>query len=78
MSTVPTICVKYRPLSMVYVNISRGVILRDIKPENFAMGIGEKSDIVHLFDLGLAKIHPQEYASFWTGLVRRNLIPARG
>jgi len=36
---------------------SRGVILRDIKPENFAMGIGEKSDIVYLFDLGLAKLY---------------------
>ncbi|KAG0707893.1 kinase-like domain-containing protein [Suillus ampliporus] len=36
---------------------SRGVVLRDIKPENFAMGIGEKSDIVYLFDLGLAKLY---------------------
>ncbi|KAG1748029.1 kinase-like protein [Suillus occidentalis] len=36
---------------------SRGVILRDIKPENFAMGIGEKSDMVYLFDFGLAELY---------------------
>ncbi|KAG1779415.1 kinase-like domain-containing protein [Suillus placidus] len=36
---------------------SRGVVLRDIKPENFAMGVGEKSHIVYLFDFGLAKLY---------------------
>ncbi|KAG0707894.1 kinase-like domain-containing protein [Suillus ampliporus] len=36
---------------------SRGVVLRDIKPEIFAMGVGEKSDIVYLFDFGLAKLY---------------------
>ncbi|KAG1868454.1 kinase-like domain-containing protein [Suillus subluteus] len=36
---------------------SRGVVLRDIKPEIFAMGIGEKSHIVYLFDFGLAKLY---------------------
>ncbi|KAG2742431.1 kinase-like protein [Suillus brevipes Sb2] len=36
---------------------SRGLVLRDIKPENFAMGIGEKSRIVYLFDFGLAKLY---------------------
>ncbi|KAG2340935.1 hypothetical protein BDR05DRAFT_1032181 [Suillus weaverae] len=36
---------------------SRGVILRDIKPENFAMGVGEKSRIIYLFDFGLAKLY---------------------
>ncbi|KAG1889966.1 CK1 family protein kinase [Suillus subluteus] len=36
---------------------SRGVILRDIKPKNFAMGVGEKSHIVYLFDFGLAKLY---------------------
>ncbi|KAG2145176.1 kinase-like domain-containing protein [Suillus clintonianus] len=36
---------------------SRGVILRDIKPENFAMGLGEKSHTVYLFDFGLAKLY---------------------
>jgi casein kinase 1 len=36
---------------------SRGVILRDVKPENFAMGFGEKSHIVYLLDFGLAKLY---------------------
>ncbi|KAG1738732.1 kinase-like domain-containing protein [Suillus lakei] len=36
---------------------SRGVVLLDIKPEIFAMGIGEKSHIVYLFDFGLAKLY---------------------
>ncbi|KAG2041059.1 kinase-like domain-containing protein [Suillus americanus] len=34
-----------------------GLVLRDIKPENFAMGIGEKSNMVYLFDFGLAKLY---------------------
>ncbi|KAG2121987.1 kinase-like domain-containing protein, partial [Suillus cothurnatus] len=36
---------------------SRGVILRDIKPEIFAMGIGENSHIVCVSDFGLAKLY---------------------
>ncbi|KAI0321749.1 kinase-like domain-containing protein [Amylostereum chailletii] len=40
---------------------SRGLILRDIKPENFAMGLDEDNvSTVYLFDFGLAKLfeHP--------------------
>ncbi|KAG2137378.1 kinase-like protein [Suillus bovinus] len=36
---------------------SRGIILRDIKPDNFVMGVGEKSHIVYLLDFGLAKLY---------------------
>ncbi|KAG0707542.1 kinase-like protein [Suillus ampliporus] len=36
---------------------SRGVILRDVKPQIFAMSDGEKSRIVYLFDFGLAKLY---------------------
>ncbi|KAG1815106.1 kinase-like domain-containing protein, partial [Suillus subaureus] len=36
---------------------SRGVILRDIKPENSAMGVRDMSHIVYLFDFGLAKLY---------------------
>ncbi|KAF8491428.1 kinase-like domain-containing protein [Gautieria morchelliformis] len=35
---------------------SRGIILRDVKPENFAMGLGTRCNVLHMFDLGLAKL----------------------
>ncbi|KAH9476867.1 Casein kinase 1-like protein 5 [Psilocybe cubensis] len=34
---------------------SRGFIHRDIKPDNFILGLEEKSDIIHLIDYGLAR-----------------------
>lgn len=36
---------------------SRGLILRDMKPENCAMGIGRLSNVVHIFDFGIAKLY---------------------
>ncbi|OBZ65315.1 Casein kinase I [Grifola frondosa] len=36
---------------------SHGIIIRDIKPENFAMGIGQCADVVYLFDVGLGKLY---------------------
>ncbi|KAI0321756.1 kinase-like domain-containing protein [Amylostereum chailletii] len=35
---------------------SRNIIVRDIKPENFAMGLGKNASRVYLFDFGLAKL----------------------
>jgi len=32
-----------------------GFLHRDVKPENLVVGLGEKADVVHLIDLGLAK-----------------------
>lgn len=34
---------------------SRGFIHRDIKPDNFLIGIRERQHYIHLVDLGLAK-----------------------
>ena len=34
---------------------SKNFIHRDIKPENFLIGVGKKSNLVHVIDLGLSK-----------------------
>jgi serine/threonine protein kinase len=34
---------------------SKGYIYCDIKPENFLMGIGRKSNILYMIDFGLCK-----------------------
>lgn len=34
---------------------NRHIIHRDIKPDNFVMGVGENAHIVYLIDFGLAK-----------------------
>ncbi|KAI0676275.1 kinase-like protein [Trametes maxima] len=36
---------------------SRGVVCCDVKPHNFAMGMGKKAAIVHLFDFGHSKMY---------------------
>ncbi|KZT36059.1 serine/threonine kinase [Sistotremastrum suecicum HHB10207 ss-3] len=36
---------------------SRGILCRDIKPENLAMGRGPKSHLVYFFDFGLGRLY---------------------
>lgn len=34
---------------------SKNYIHRDVKPDNFAIGLGKKANILHIIDLGLSK-----------------------
>lgn len=42
-------------LSRVEFTHARSFIHRDIKPDNFLMGLGKKANQVHIIDFGLAK-----------------------
>lgn len=42
-------------LSRIETLHSKNFIHRDIKPENFLIGLGKKSNIIHIIDFGLAK-----------------------
>ena len=36
---------------------SRGLLVVDIKPQNFAVGMGDNAHIVYLFDFGHSKLY---------------------
>ena len=45
----------YQVLTRIEMVHEKGFLHRDIKPENFVIGLGQKSNIVHIIDFGLSK-----------------------
>jgi serine/threonine protein kinase len=54
--TVKTVCeVGLQMLELIEQVHERGVMHRDIKPDNFLLGLGSAADQLHIIDFGLAK-----------------------
>jgi len=45
----------YQVLTRIEMVHEKGFLHRDIKPENFVIGLGQKSNMVHIIDFGLSK-----------------------
>ena len=54
--TVKTVCLlALQMLDRIEFVHNKNIIHRDIKPDNFVVGIGNKSHIIYLLDFGLSK-----------------------
>jgi casein kinase 1 len=47
---------------------SRDLVYRDLKPDNFAVGFGKLSSLIHLFDFGLTKLYVNPHAREHTSI----------
>lgn len=50
-----TLCVCVSQISRIEYIHSKNFIHRDVKPDNFLMGLGKKGNLVYIIDFGLAK-----------------------
>ena len=48
------VCVPFQISRVEYIH-SKNFIHRDVKPDNFLMGLGKKGNLVYIIDFGLAK-----------------------
>lgn len=52
---IPTPPFLYLQISRIEYIHSKNFIHRDVKPDNFLMGLGKKGNLVYIIDFGLAK-----------------------
>ena len=73
--TLKTICmVGYQMISVLEYIHNKHIIHRDIKPDNFVMGLDEKSQYVYLLDFGLAKKYRSSITLVHFPLVNRKKL----